>query len=433
MFEFKGPYSINAELEVPGDKSISHRALIISSIAKGKSKIKNFLFSEDCLNTLSILKKLGVNIETDNKKYVFIDSQGIDNFKEPDDVLYVGNSGTSIRLLAGLLCSCSFMSVLSGDNSINNRPMERIIIPLNAMGADVRGRLSNTKPPLVILKANKLNGINHKISISSAQVKSCILFAGLNSSGPTEINQPEVSRDHTERMMEYFGAEIEYNGKDTKLYPLKKPFEGKDIYVPGDFSSAAYFLIAAIILKNSKVKINNVGINPTRSYMIELLIKMGADIKLENIKIVNNEPVADIIASSSKLKPVEINEKFIPNIIDEIPVLSAALAFADGVSIIKGAGELRFKESDRINTMATQLKKTGIDIREHSDGFEIHGIPNNRLSSGSFDSCNDHRIAMSLSILSLAMKGKTIINNTECVNTSFPDFEKLLYGAIKKT
>lgn len=431
MLEFFGPYSINGSIEVPGDKSISHRSIILSSIAKGKVEIDNFLFSEDCLNTLKILKKIGTQCVVSGNS-ILIQGNGITGFNEPDDILYVGNSGTSIRLLSGLLCGCSFMSVISGDKSVNNRPMDRIINPLRAMGAKIYGRYDNKKAPLVIFGKNKLRGIKHDIDVPSAQVKSCLAIAALFAEGTTEIIQPEVSRDHTERMLEYFGADIKYDGKHTIIVPGKHLI-GKDIFVPGDFSSAAFFIIAGLILKKSKILIKDVGINQTRSYLLDVLKKMNANIEIKNERIKNNEKIADIISCSSKLKSVNVKKEAIPNIIDEIPILCVAAAFADGITTIRGAKELRLKESDRIKSISNEFKKAGIIVKEYSDGLEIHGSHDAEIKHPArLKSYGDHRIAMSLAIMALKGNCKISICNTKCVDTSFPGFEKKLLDLIKK-
>ncbi len=426
--EIKGPYSINGILEVPGDKSISHRSVIISALTRQKIIVDNFLLSQDCMKTLGIMEKLGVRYDL-NKTSLLIQGCGIDGFNEPDDVLYVGNSGTTIRLLAGLLCTCSFLSVLSGDPSINNRPMDRIIKPLREMGAEVFGRSGNNKAPLVIFGKEYLKGKTFNLSISSAQVKSCLLFAGMSAEGVTEIRQPSASRDHTERMLEYFGAEIDYSeGNNVKI--KKSSLKGRNLYIPGDFSSAAFFIIAALILEDSEIIIKNVGINPTRTYLLEILKKMGGNIEIINCRTTNNEPVADIKVSSSELKATDINEKFMPNIIDEIPILSVACAFASGNTIIKGAKELRVKESDRIKAIVTEFGKIGIKIKENEDGFIIYGNREYDLLQADIESYGDHRIAMALSIAALKGRNKISIKNSGCIDTSFPGFKEKLFSII---
>jgi 3-phosphoshikimate 1-carboxyvinyltransferase len=413
--------SIKGEIKIPGDKSISHRSIIISSLINTNVVIENFLFCEDCVNTTNILKELGVKIEKINGNLV-VYSKGIKSFKEPGQILDVGNSGTTIRLMSGVLSATNFMSVLSGDKSINSRPMDRIIEPLRSMGAKIYGREHNLKAPIVIIGNPFLEGKKFELRVSSAQVKSCILLAALNAKGSTEIISPQVSRDHTERMLEYLGANISYNGKYVKLTPGSQ-LNGKSIYIPGDISSAAYFIVATLILKNSHTFIRDVGINPTRSYILEVLSKMGGKIVITNKRIINNEPVADIETFSSKLKSIKLEVDKIPLIIDEIPVLCVAAAFADGKTIIRKAGELRHKESDRIKAIVTQFKKLGVDIREEEDGMIINGDNNFQPGEGAVDSYGDHRIAMSLSILALRSKGIVNILDSDCINTSFPGFK----------
>ncbi len=419
--EIRGTKSIKGELKIPGDKSISHRSIIISSMVDDNVVIENFLFCQDCIRTLDILEKLGVKVEKINGNLI-VYGRGIENFKEPDEILNVGNSGTTIRIMSGVLSATGFMSVLSGDKSINSRPMDRVIKPLTEMGAKVYGRENNSKAPLVIFGNPDLKGQKFELEVPSAQIKSCILLAALNARGITEINSPQISRDHTERMLEYFGADICYNGKYVKLTPGRK-LNARKIYIPGDISSAAYFMVATIILKNSHTTIKDAGINPTRSYIIEVLKKMGGKIIINNKRMVNNEPVADIEIYSSKLKSIEIEKEKIPVLIDEVPVLCVAAAFAEGNTIIKGAGELRYKESDRIKSIVSQFRKLNVDIEEKEDGMIIKGDSNFRTGEGIVDSFGDHRIAMSLSILALRSAGSVTVLDSDCINTSFPGFK----------
>src|SRR4030042_6033345 len=390
--EINGVNSIKGQIKIPGDKSISHRSAIISSLTSDKVVIKNYLFSEDCIRTIEVLKMLGVGIEKFESNLV-VHGKGINKLKEPDDTLYVGNSGTTIRLLSGILCATDFLSILSGDKSINNRPMDRIINPLREMGASVFGKDNNKKAPIVIFgNRSILKGKKFNINVSSAKVKSCLMLAGLFADGETEITQPQISRDHTERMLEYFGADISYNGKNTKIRSGKK-LKGKNIYIPGDISSAAYFIVASLILKGSKILIKDLGINPTRNYMLTALKNMGAKIEIKNERIINNEPVADLESSFSKLNAITVESKFIPNIIDEIPILCVASAFADGKTMIKGIGELRFKESDRISSITTQLRILGVDIEARNDDLLIRGSRDLKIGEGSLECSGDHRIA----------------------------------------
>lgn len=422
--DFHNIKSIKGDINVPGDKSISHRSAIISALADGPVNIKNYLFSRDCISTLDVLKELGVKITEDGKK-LSVNGRGISGLSEPSKILEVDNSGTTIRILSGVLAGNGFMSVLSGDSSINSRPMGRIIEPLTAMGARVYGRQNNTKAPIIIFGKKVLTGRKFDLDLPSAQVKSCILLAALHAKGTTEINQSEISRDHSERMLEYFGADISYNGKNTKIDPERK-LRAKDIIIPGDLSSALFIIVAALLLKNSNVLIRDVGINPTRSHILDVLREMGGHINIKNKRMICNEPVADIEASSSKLIPAKIGIDKIPNIIDEIPILAVAAAKADGTTIIKGAGELRNKESDRLKTIRTRFNKIGLNIKELKDGLEIRGDNNLKVKGGTIDSMSDHRIAMSLAVLSMLSQEKLIISNTECMDTSFPGFKNII-------
>ena len=427
--EISGVNSIKGQIKIPGDKSISHRSAIISSLTSDKVVIKNYLFSEDCIRTIEVLKMLGVGIEKFESNLV-VHGKGINKLKEPDDILYVGNSGTTIRLLSGILCATDFLSILSGDKSINNRPMDRIINPLREMGASVFGKDNNKKAPIVIFgNRSILKGKKFNINVSSAQVKSCLILAGLFADGETEIIQPQISRDHTERMLEYFGADISYDGKNTKI-KSSKTLKGKNIYVPGDISSAAYFIVASLILKGSKILIKDLGINSTRNYLLTALKNMGAKIEIINERIINNEPVADLESSFSKLKAITVESKFIPNIIDEIPILCVAAAFADGKTMITGIGELRFKESDRISSITTQFSKLGVDIEAKDNDLIIRGSKDLKIGEGSLECSGDHRIAMALAILSLKTKGKVKILDSECISTSFPSFKYELKKAV---
>jgi 3-phosphoshikimate 1-carboxyvinyltransferase len=418
--EIHGAKSIRGELKIPGDKSISHRSAIISSLISDNVVIENFLFCQDCIKTVDILNKLGVKIEKINGNLI-VYGKGIRNLREPDEILDVGNSGTTIRIMSGFLSATNFMSVLSGDRSINNRPMGRIIEPLLEMGAKINGRENNSKAPIVIFGNPNLKGKRFELKVSSAQVKSCILMAALNAKGITEIIQPQVSRDHTERMLEYFGADITYDGKYTKLRPGRE-LTARKIYIPGDVSSAAFFIVATLILKNSHTIMKDIGMNPTRSYFIEILKKMGGKIIIKNRRIISNEPVVDIETFSSKLNSIEIEKEKVPGIIDEIPILCVAASVARGKTVIRGAEELRYKESDRIKSIVSQFEKLNVNIEEKEDGMVIKGDVNFQAGEGSVESFGDHRIAMSLSILALLSTGNVTVLDSDCINTSFPGF-----------
>jgi 3-phosphoshikimate 1-carboxyvinyltransferase len=425
--EILGIDSINGEIKIPGDKSISHRSAIIAAILDEPVRIKNYLFSSDCRATLDVLKDLGADIAGDSRELI-IKGCGISGLREPNKILDVGNSGTAIRLLSGILAGNPIMSVLSGDSSINGRPMARIIKPLNQMGARVYGRNNGKYAPLVIIGTRDLRGKRFDSGLSSAQVKSCILLAALHAEGITEIRQPGTSRDHTERMLEYLGASIEYDGRNTSIDPSKK-LAAKDIHIPADISSALFFIVAALILRDSRITIKDVGINPTRSYALDILRSMGAEINIKNSRTVCNEPVADIEASSSLLKSLEIDRDMIPNIIDEIPILSVAASAASGTTVIRGAAELRNKESDRLKAISGQFARAGVDIKELEDGLEINGKKGLRLKSCILESMGDHRIAMSLAVLAMLARKKVTILDDDCINTSFPGFYDMLYSA----
>ncbi len=424
----EGANRIHGLIEIPADKSISHRSAMIGSLTGQTVRIKNFLFAKDCLHTIKVLKKLGVEIKT-GQNTVTVKGCGPAGLIEPQDVLYVGNSGTTLRLMAGILAGSRFMSVLAGDSSINRRPMARIIEPLASMGATIYARGNNTLPPMAIIGAGKLKGKTFHIPVASAQVKSCLTLAGINAAGRTEIIQPAVSRDHTERMLQYFGADISFDGQHTCINP--STLTGKDLFVPGDISSAAYFMVACLILKDSHIQLKDIGLNPTRSHFLQILQDMGANIEITNQRMLNNEPVADLQCHSSQLHAATIDKQFIPNIIDEIPVLCVAFAKARGTTVIEGAKELRHKESDRIEAIYTQFSKLGVRIGQRQDGLVIEGCPDLAANAVSVDSFGDHRMAMSCAILALLGNGKTFIRDADCIDTSFPQFFNLLKKHVR--
>lgn len=418
---------ISGTINIPGDKSVSHRSLILGSIARGEMIIENFLFSDDCLRTLECLRNLGVEIQITENNLVRIKGKGLHGLQEPKIVLDVGNSGTTIRLLAGLLSGQQFYSVLDGDSSIKKRPMKRIVEPLRLMGAQIFGREDSNFAPLSI-NGSQISAISYSMPVASAQVKSAIMLAGLFASGETVINEPLCSRDHTERMLGVLQADIEVNPFEIKIRGGKE-LQNTDIIIPGDISSAAYFIAAASVLKGSDILIKSVGINPTRTGILEILNKMGAKIDILNYKIISNEPQADLRIKYSELKGMEIGKEIIPSIIDELPLLAVVATQAKGKTVIKGAGELRVKETDRIKAIVDELKKMNADIIERADGFIINGPTT--LHGGVFSSHNDHRIAMSLSIAGLLAQNQSIIENSECINISFPGFEQVLQYLIE--
>jgi 3-phosphoshikimate 1-carboxyvinyltransferase len=415
---FKGTFSPTP------DKSISHRAVIFSSLSRGKSVIKNFLRADDPLSTINAFRMLGVDID-DSGSDITVNGRGIYSLREPHNVIDCGNSGTTIRLLSGVLSGNPFFSVLTGDESLRLRPMERVIKPLRQMGAEIIARAENKYPPLAI-NGKKLQPIQYKSSVASAQVKSAILLAGLYADGETEIEEPSKSRDHTERMLPAFGANIKVDGLRVSITGGTE-LKGTEIHVPGDFSSAAFFIIGALLIKDSDITIHGVGINPTRTGLLNILKEMGAKIDISNIKNLSGEPVADIHCKGiSELKAVKITKKSIPALIDEFPILCVAATQASGTTTIRGAEELRVKESDRIKSMVTELRKIGAEIEEFEDGLSITG--RRELKGTEVESYRDHRIAMSLAIAGLIADGSTVINGVSSVNISFPGFFELLRG-----
>jgi 3-phosphoshikimate 1-carboxyvinyltransferase len=413
---------LKGEIKVPGDKSITHRAILFGGIAEGATMIRGYLPSGDCICTLRAMEAMGVQSEM-KEKLLTVWGAGIEALKEPEKILDMGNSGTSIRLLTGLLSSLPFFSVMDGDDSLRKRPMGRVIEPLAQMGAEIRGRKNNRFAPIAISGKKNLQGIHYKIPMASAQVKSAILLAGLNAEGITGIEEPLLSRDHTERMLKFFGAAIDFAPK--KAAVQRSGLKGIEIEVPGDFSSAAFFIVAATLVQRSALLIRDVGINPTRTGLLDALNKMGGKIKIENRRTWGGEPVADLfVESADRLKGIEIGEEEIPAMIDELPILFIAAAFAEGKSKITGAKELRVKESDRIGVMAKEMRKLGVEVEELPDGLIIDG--NGAYRGATFFSEGDHRVAMSMAVAALASGGESLIEGTDCIQTSFPGFEPLL-------
>lgn len=417
---------LKGNISVPGDKSISHRSLILGSIAQGETRIYNFLDSLDCLKTLECMQALGAEIDLGKDNFIKIKGKGLYGLQEAKGILDVGNSGTTIRLLTGLLGGQSFYSVLSGDDSIRRRPMKRVIEPLRLMGADIWGRKDGQFAPLSI-RGNKLNPLHYTLPVASAQVKTALLLAGLYTAGETVVKEPLPTRDHTERMLEIMQADIKISLLEIKVMGGKE-LKGTDIFVPGDISSAAYFIAAASILKDSQIIIKQVGINPTRTGIIEILKKMGAKINILNYRIKSNEPRADLMIEYSKLKGVEIKKGNVPFLIDELPLIAVMATQAQGKTVVSGAKELRVKETDRIKAIVSELKKMAVDIEEKEDGFIVEGPC--KLKGAVCESYNDHRIAMSLAVAALLAEGKTVIKNSECIDISFPEFEKILQKMI---
>ncbi|KAB3529236.1 3-phosphoshikimate 1-carboxyvinyltransferase [Alkaliphilus pronyensis] len=411
---------IHGEIKVPGDKSISHRSILLGSISKGKTEITNFLKGDDCLSTIACCRKLGIKIEEkDNKISVY--GNGALALKEPEDILNVGNSGTTIRLLSGILAGQEFLSIITGDSSIKKRPMARITTPLKEMGTTIDGREDGRLAPLCI-RGGGLKAINYKLPVSSAQVKSAILLAGLYADGITRVIDASQSRDHTERMLKAFGGQIDI--VDNTISIKKSDLYGQAIEIPGDISSAAFFMVAAAAVPGATLKILKVGINKTRTGIIDVLKKMGAAIEIDNVYISGGEEIGDIIINGGKLFGTTIGKEIIPRLIDEIPIIAVAAALAEGKTTITGAQELKYKESNRIAAIVTEMKKLGIKISELPDGLEIEGP--SIIKGGKVDSHGDHRIAMAMAICGLFTDEKVEILNSACISTSFPTFEETL-------
>ena len=413
--------NITGEITVPGDKSISHRALILLSISEGIASISNFLESDDCIATANILKKLGVKIYKSEKNNYLIEGVGKLGLKGCNENLDCGNSGTSMRLLSGLLSAQQFESCLVGDSSLNKRPMDRVSKPLSIMGANIS--LHNEKTaPINIYPTQNILPIEYNMPIDSAQIKSAIMLAALYAKGKSKILEKVKSRDHTENILNYLGADIVIDNNEITLSPPKK-IDAKNIFVPGDISSAMFFIVGCLISKSSKITIKNVGLNPSRIGGIEILKMMGADIQISYANTTGPEIYGDIFVTSSSLRGIEIPKKYIPSAIDEFPVLFIAAANATGKTILNDAEELKFKESNRLEAMSVGLKKCKIDNSVTSNGIEIFG---GELIGASVDSYDDHRIAMAFSIAGIISKGNMKILNTKNVSTSFPDFYKIM-------
>jgi 3-phosphoshikimate 1-carboxyvinyltransferase len=410
---------LSGVVDIPGDKSISHRSVIFAGLADTPVTINNFLFAQDCLATIQCMRSLGVEIVRRKNGQLLVRGRGRFGLTEPQNVLDVGNSGTALRLLTGILAGQPFFSVLTGDASLRCRPMDRVIVPLDNMGCRIYGRDQSRYAPLAITPATKIVGMDHSLSVASAQVKSAILLAGLYSEGKTSVTEPYVSRDHTERMLRSFGVDVKQDSRRVSVGTMEKLVAPNTIDIPGDISSAAFWLVAATVIPKSKVMLCNVGINPTRTGIIDVLLKMGADITLENIRQSGEESVADLTVRSAQLTSVTIESDIIPRLIDEIPILALAALFAEGTTVIRGAGELRIKETDRLKAIAGELKKLGANISETSDGLVIQG--GQKLHYAVCHSRGDHRMAMTLAIAGLASGGVEIIE-PGWASISYPNF-----------
>ncbi len=420
--------TVRGEIAVPGDKSISHRSMMFGSLADGVTEVENFLEGEDCIATRKAFELMGVKIETPGRGRVIVHGAGVDGLKEPSQTIDVGNSGTSIRLLTGILSGQNFRSRLDGDASIRRRPMKRVVEPLRKMGAIIAGENDGQNAPLIVgplPPGTKLKGIDYVSPVASAQVKSAILLAGLFADGVTSVSEPALSRDHTERMCAHFGVKVKRGSKKTEIQGGQR-LKAAKVAVPGDISSAAFFLVAGLIAEKGELVLRNVGVNPTRDGILAALERMGADIEKLDAREESGEPVATLRVRPTKLKDAQIGGALIPRLIDEVPALAVAAAFANGQTVIKNAEELRVKESDRIATMAEGLRIAGFKVQETNEGMKIFGEPGRRIKAAKFNSHGDHRIAMSLSLLSLRADEPITIDDTDCVNTSFPDFYRLL-------
>lgn len=408
---------LTGELSIPGDKSISHRGVMFGALSHGLTEILNFLQGADCLSTISCFQKMGVKIENTGNS-VLIHGNGLHGLRAPDTVLDAGNSGTTTRLISGILAGQNFTCELTGDASIQKRPMGRILKPLKLMGAEISSQNGNDCAPLTI-SGRALHGIHYQSPVASAQVKSCILLAGLYADDKTSVTEPYLSRNHTELMLSHFGADIASEGTTASILP-DPPLHGCRISVPGDISSAAYFIAAALIIPGSEVLIKNVGINPTRDGILRVCHEMGADIELLNKRSEGGEPAADLLVRSSKLKGVTIEGEIIPSLIDEIPVLAVLAAFAEGTTVIRNAEELKVKESNRLDVMVRELSKMGASVTGTDDGLIIEG--GRPLHGALINSHLDHRIAMSFTVAGMAADGTTTIQDAHCVDISYPGF-----------
>jgi 3-phosphoshikimate 1-carboxyvinyltransferase len=413
--------TLRGEIAVPGDKSVSHRSIMLGSIARGETTVRGFLRGEDNMATLNAFRAMGVTVADDGET-LRIQGKGLHGLAEPSDILDCGNSGTSMRLMTGLLAGQRFFSVLTGDQYLRKRPMKRVIEPLGRMGASIFGRDGGDKAPLAIV-GRELAGTDYRSQVASAQVKSALMLAGLYASGATTVVEPHLSRDHSERMFRYFGADLDYAGTAVTVRGGRE-LDGREIVVPGDISSAAFFIVAALIVPGAELLIRGVGVNPTRTGILDILIAMGGSIELLDQRELSGEPVADLLVRHSRLTGIEVGGEVVPRAIDEFPVISVAAALAEGRTVLRDARELRVKETDRIAAMATNLRRAGATVTETEDGMEITGVE--KLQGCAAESFGDHRIAMSMLIAGLAASGSVTVDDTDCIATSFPTFLSLL-------
>lgn len=411
--------ALSGTVEVPGDKSITHRAVMIAALADHPVRIVNFLPSADCWSTIDCIRKLGIAVYQGEETSLTVAGNGLRGLKEPQAILDAGNSGTTLRLLTGLLGAQPFFSVLIGDESLCHRPMERVIKPLTQMGCRIIGRENSRYAPLAIAPAGTLHGIRHSMPVASAQVKSALLLAGLYAQGPTSVVEPFPSRDHTELLLRSCGVTVAKVQKVVTVEPAAELCVPEQIEIPGDISSAAYWLVAATIIPGSRLTLRNVGVNPTRTGIIDILRRMGAKIAFTRQRFAGQEPVADIMVEAAGLHGVEVEAEIIPRLIDEIPILAVAALWAEGATVVRGAGELKVKESDRLQATAVELGRLGGHVEETADGLTIRGSC--RLRPGQCDTHGDHRMAMALSVAAMAGAGADIAP-AECVAISYPGF-----------
>lgn len=415
--KFKKINALRGEVTIPGDKSISHRAVMLGAISEGTTRITNFLRGADCLSTIACFRKMGIDIE-ESPDQILVHGKGLHGLQAPADILDAGNSGTTTRLISGILAGQSFESTLTGDASIQKRPMKRIITPLTMMGADVESLSGDGCAPLRI-RGSHLKGIDYHSPVASAQVKSCILLAGLYTDSVTSVTEPYVSRDHSERMLSSFGAALKTDGCTVSIQPEPR-LMGQEVAVPGDISSAAYFIAAALLVPGSELLIKNVGINPTRDGILRICRRMGADITILNRREHGREPVADLLVKHSPLTGTVIEGAVIPTLIDELPILAVMAAFAEGSTVIRDAQELKVKESNRLDILVHHLSAMGADITGTEDGMVING--GRPLHGAVLESHLDHRIAMSFAVAGIAAQGETEILQADCVDISYPGF-----------
>lgn len=418
---------LRGEISIPGDKSISHRAVMFGSLAQGTTEITHFLQGADCLSTISCFRQMGIEIENTPER-ILIHGNGLHGLKRPDTILNVGNSGTTTRLMSGILAGQNFDCTVNGDESIQKRPMKRIMKPLSMMGAQIESLKGNDCAPLLI-KGQPLKAIHYDSPVASAQVKSCVLLAGLYADGITSVTEPVLSRNHSELMLNHFGANVASQGTTASIEP-NPILEGRYINVPGDISSAAYFIAAGLLVPDSEILIKNVGTNPTRDGLLRVCEAMGADIARLNENNASGEPTADLVVKYSSLHGTIIEGDIIPTLIDELPMIAVMAAFAEGTTIIRDAAELKVKESDRIAVMVENLSHMGVDIEGTEDGMIIHG--GEPVHGAEINSYLDHRIAMSFAVAGLAAEGVTTIKDADCVRISYPNFYDDLYSLQSK-